>query len=410
MNLPLLIAKRTATSATSTQSTMTHIAKAAVAVSIAVMVITVAVVIGFRKEIHATISELSADITITDLATLYGSEVRPITKSTSLNKVLSLTKGIDSIEPYAMRGCVIRSNNDATGIVVKGVTNFNTAGVIAQNITEGQLPRTEDTRYKELLIPTQCAEQLGVTVGSRVELLLMDKGENPRKDLFKVCGIYRAVGDMPTPLVLTEIRNVQRLNGWDYNTYSGFEADVCEGYNIEEVCENLNWNIFEHFDGCENLSAVAASELYAYIVAWLSTHDVNAAVVIAIMFIVALFNMITALLILLFERTRMVGILKSMGMNNREVRKIFLYQAANIVGKGMLWGNVAALAITLIQKYTGVIKMDATAYFVTKVPVEVGVMEILTINTIFAVVILLLLFAVTAIVARIEPAEAVKYE
>ena len=155
---------------------------------------------------------------------------------------------------------------------------------------------------------------------------------------------------------------------------------------------------------------MAASELYAYIVAWLSTHDVNAAVVIAIMFIVALFNMITALLILLFERTRMVGILKSMGMNNREVRKIFLYQAANIVGKGMLWGNVAALAITLIQKYTGVIKMDATAYFVTKVPVEVGVMEILTINTIFAVVILLLLFAVTAIVARIEPAEAVKYE
>ena len=128
------------------------------------------------------------------------------------------------------------------------------------------------------------------------------------------------------------------------------------------------------------------------------------------MFIVALFNMVTALLILLFERTRMVGILKSLGMNNRSVREIFLYQAARIVGKGLAIGNGVAIALIIIQKYTGVIKLDSSAYFVSQVPVSIGIAEILIINTIFAAAILSLLFVATAIVSRIEPAESVKYE
>ena len=128
------------------------------------------------------------------------------------------------------------------------------------------------------------------------------------------------------------------------------------------------------------------------------------------MFIVALFNMVTALLILLFERTRMVGILKSLGMNNRTVREIFLFQAARIVGKGLAIGNSIAIILIIIQEYTGVIKLDASAYFVTQVPVAIGVVEILIINVIFAAAILSLLFAATAIVSRIEPAESVKYE
>ena len=128
------------------------------------------------------------------------------------------------------------------------------------------------------------------------------------------------------------------------------------------------------------------------------------------MFIVALFNMITALLILLFERTRMVGILKSLGMANGPIRQIFLYQAARIVGIGLAIGNGVALLLILIQKYSGVVKLDAAAYFVTQVPVSIGVAEILIINTIFATVLLALLFVVTAIVAKIRPSEAVKYE
>ena len=410
MNLPLFIANRTAKATTSTQSTMVRIATSAVAVSITVMLVTLAVVLGFKKEISTTISDLSSDITITDLSALYGAEVRPIKKSESLDKVLSLTEGITEVSGYAMRGGVVRSEDGAIGIVIKGIASFDSSSTIARAITSGTLPRTEKSRYKELLLPAKVATELNIEVGQRVEILTMGNNQIPGRDIFKVCGIYNAMGDTPITIALADIRNVQKLNGWASDTFSGFEIDVADELSVEQVAEQLNWNIFEHFEGTENLSAVAASELYANIFAWLQTHDINAVVIIIIMFIVALFNMVTALLILLFERTRMVGILKSLGMDNRSVRKIFLYQAARIVSKGVVIGNCVAIALIILQKYTGVIKLDASAYFVSAVPVNIGVVEILIINTIFAAAILSLLFVATAIVARIEPAESVKYE
>ena len=410
MNLPLFIANRTAKTVTSTQSTMVKIATSAVAVSIAVMVVTLAVVFGFKKEIFATLSDLSADITITDLSGLYGAEVRPIKKSESLERILSETEGITSVDTYAMRGAVIRSDNNSTGIVLKGISRFESAPAITRAIISGTAPRIEENRYKELLLPEKIAEELNIGVGDRVELLTLNNSTLPDRDIFKVCGLYSSMGDMPITLAFTDIRNVQKINRWDADTFSGFEIDVAEGYSVEKVADALNWNIFEKFEGTENLSAVAASELYANIFAWLQTHDVNAVVIVVIMFVVALFNMVTALLILLFERTRMVGILKSLGMNNGNIRKIFLYQAARIVGKGLAIGNSAAILLIIIQKYTGIIKLDASAYFVSHVPVSIGIVEILIINTIFAAAILSLLFVATAIVSRIEIAESVKYE
>lgn len=410
MNLPLFIARRTAHSATSTQSTMVRIATAAVAVSVAVMVITIAVVAGFRKQIRTTISDLSADIVVTDLTTIYGAECRPVKHNESLENIFASTDNIESIDHYAMRGCVIRSESDFAGIVVKGVTHIDPNSTIATSITEGNLPRFEKQRYKEILLPEQTASKLGVKSGERIELLTIKNGDKPERDIFKVCGLYRTVGDMPTVIAITEIRNVQRLNNWDYNTFSGFELRTTEGTDNYAISEQINLALFEQYDGEESLSSISAEQLYSNIFAWLQTHDINATVIVVIMFIVALFNMITALLILLFERTRMVGILKSLGMANRSVRAIFLYQAARIVSIGLAIGNSVALLLIILQKYTGIIKLDATAYYVTHVPVSIGVAEILTINTIFATTILVLLFAATAIVSKIKPSEAVKYE
>lgn len=410
MNLPLFIARRTARSATSTQSTMVRIATAAVAVSVAVMVVTIAVVAGFRKQIRATISDLSADIVVTDLTTIYGAKSSPVKRNESLDNIFATTDNIASIDHYAMRGCVVRSERDFAGIVVKGVTHLDPNSTIATSLIEGRLPRFEEQRYKEILLPEQTATKLGVKSGERVELLTIKEGGTPERDIFKVCGIYRTVGDLPTVVALTEIRNVQRLNNWDYNTFSGFELHTTEGADNYAISEQINLSLFEQYEGEESLSSVSAEQLYSNIFAWLQTHDINATVIVVIMFIVALFNMITALLILLFERTRMVGILKSLGMANRSVRAIFLYQAARIVSIGLAIGNSVALLLILLQKYTGIIKLDATAYFVTHVPVSIGIAEILTINTIFVATILALLFAATAIVSKIKPSEAVKYE
>jgi lipoprotein-releasing system permease protein len=389
---------------------MVRIATAAVAVSIAVMVITLAVVAGFKKEINAAISDLSADISVTDISTIYGTEVRAIERDKSVDLIFAMTDGIKSIDGYAMRGSIIRSKSGATGIVIKGIPSFDPSSALGRAVIAGSTPRTEESRYKELLLPEKVAEELNVVVGDRVELLSLDNPTLSGRDIFKVCGIYSTLGEMPITVALTDIRNVQKLNNWGYDIFSGFEVEVEDNHSIEAVTEQLNDNIFDNYRGDGNLSAIAASDLYANIFAWLQTHDVNAVVIIVIMFIVALFNMVTALLTLLFERTRMVGILKSLGMNNRTVREIFLFQAARIVGKGIAIGNSIAIILIIIQKYTGVIKLDASAYFVTQVPVAIGVVEILIINIIFAAAILSLLFAATAIVSRIEPAESVKYE
>lgn len=410
MNLPLFIARRTAQSSVSTQKTMVRIATLAVAISVAVMVVTIAVVAGFRREIRASISDFAADIVVTDLATIYGAEFRPITQNSSLTAIFDSLEGVESISPYAMRGCVVRSQSDATGLVIKGIDSFTGKSAIIESIVEGSAPRIEQQRYKELLLPQQTAQKLGVKSGERVELLTLSDGKPPKRELFKVSGIYRTMGEMPIAIALTDIRNVQRINGWQSGTLSGYEIRTSDGVDNYTLSEQINLALFEDYDGTENLSSVSAEQLYSNIFAWLETHDINATVIIVIMFIVALFNMITALLIMLFERTRMVGILKSLGMNNGSIRQIFIYQAARIVTIGLTIGNAIAVALILVQRYTGVIKLDSSAYFVSQVPVSIGVVEILIINIIFAVAILALLFGVTAIVAQIKPSEAVKYE
>ncbi len=410
MNLPLFIARRTAQSSVSTQKTMVRIATLAVAISVAVMVVTIAVVAGFRREIRASISDFAADIVVTDLATIYGAEFRPITQNSSLTAIFDSLEGVESISPYAMRGCVVRSQSDATGLVIKGIDSFTGKSAIIEAIVEGSAPRIEQQRYKELLLPQQTAQKLGVKSGERVELLTLSDGKPPKRELFKVSGIYRTMGEMPIAIALTDIRNVQRINGWQSGTLSGYEIRTSDDVDNYTLSEQINLALFEDYDGTENLSSVSAEQLYSNIFAWLETHDINATVIIVIMFIVALFNMITALLIMLFERTRMVGILKSLGMNNGSIRQIFIYQAARIVTIGLTIGNAIAVALILVQRYTGVIKLDSSAYFVSQVPVSIGVVEILIINIIFAVAILTLLFGVTAIVAQIKPSEAVKYE
>jgi lipoprotein-releasing system permease protein len=309
-----------------------------------------------------------------------------------------------------MRGTIIRSQNDATGLVIKGIDNFSDKQSLLDAIVEGSAPRIEEQRHKEILLPELVAKKLDVKSGERVELLSLSDGKPPKRDVFKICGLYRTMGELPVPIALTDIRNVQKINGWQSGTLSGFEIRTSEGVDNYLLSEQINNSLFEDYTGDANLSSVSAEQLYSNIFTWLETHDINATVIITIMFIVALFNMITALLIMLFERTRMVGILKSLGMSNSSIRKIFLYQAARIITIGLIVGNAIAIVLILVQKYTGVIKLDSSAYFVSQVPVSIGVVEILIINTIFATAILALLFAVTAIVSQIKPSEAVKYE
>ena len=386
-----------------------HIATAAVAVSIAVVVITLSVIFGFKEQISALVSGSLSDITISNPYGERQPELHPISDNQSLHTLITTTGNIAHTERYALRSCVARGKEGAMGIALKGIDATADLSLFAERLEEGSLPRFEDARRKEILLSQSVAQSIGAECNDRIELLLLES-DTPRREVFKVCGVYRsALGETGAALALTDIRNVQKLNGWKPTQISGYDCRLYDSEIAEQSTDILNLRLMHEYEGEESLAAVSSRERHADIFGWLETHDVNATVILTIMLIVALFNMVTALLILVLERTRMIGTLKSLGMQNSDIRRIFTYRAAYIILVGMAIGNVLAVAMLLAQKHLHLVKLDETGYFLSEVPVALGAEWIVSINILFAVIIIAVTHLATAIVGRIKVADAIKY-
>ena len=404
-NLAQYIASRS----TSSQNAMVRIATAAVAVSIAVVVITLSVILGFKEQISALVSGTMADITISNPYGERQPEQYPISDGEAMRTLLASTGNVAHIERYALRSCVVRGEESAMGLALKGVGDDADLALFAERLEEGIMPRMEEARRKELILSKSVAEKIGAECDSRVELLLLE-GETPRRELFKVCGIYRsALGETGAELALTDIRNVQKLNGWDSSQISGYAVRLYDDGLAYESANIINLRLMHEYEGEENLFAVSSQERHADIFGWLETHDVNAMVILTIMFIVAIFNMVTALLILVLERTRMIGTLKAMGMQNGMLRRIFTHRAMRIVALGTAIGNVVAIGLLVVQKYLHLVKLDESGYFLDEVPVALNAGWIVAVNILFIAIIFVVTHLATSIVGRIKVADAIKY-
>lgn len=390
---------------------MVHIATAAVAASIAVMVISLSIIFGFREQITKLISGTVADIMVADTRTFRRTDNVPIRDSEELRQLVSTTHNVKSIEPFIAQGGVLRSSSDMMGAVLRGVEGTADLSAFAASVVEGRLPLHGEERRKELALSESAARQLGVSSGGRVEMLLLKTGDTPQREVFKVCGIFAMPMDEGRESVaLADITTLRRMNGWDEEQISGYAVRLFDFDEAVTTADLINLRLLTEYEGDENASAISSQELYGDIFGWLGTHDINATVIIIIMLLVALFNMVSALLILVLERSRMIGVLKSLGMGNREVRRIFHYRAAIIIAKGLAWGNGVALAILLLQRYTHIAKLDASGYILSEVPVSLGTGWLIGLNAAFAAVVLVLLSLTTTIVARIKPSQAMKYE
>ena len=388
---------------------MIHIATSAVAVSIAVVIISLSVIFGFKEQITALVSGVVTDMTV---ASPYGErqpENYPITENESLRGLLLSTANISHFERYALRSGVVRGEEGAIGIVLKGIGEDADLNLFSERLVEGAMPRMEEARRKELLLSQTVAEKIGAECGSRVEILLLEE-ETPRRELFKVCGIYRsALGETGAELALTDIRNVQKINGWESNQISGYGCRLADASLALRSADIVNLRLMREYEGEESIVAISSHERHADIFGWLETHDVNAFVILTIMLVVAIFNMVTMLLILVLERTRMVGVLKSLGMANSTIRRIFTYRATRIIAVGVAIGNVVALALLMAQKYLRLISLDETGYFLSEVPVSLDWGWVLMINIVFVAIIVAVTHLATHIVGRIKVAEALKY-
>lgn len=395
------------------RNVMVKIATVTVAISMAVMIVALAVILGFKRTISDKLAGFGGHVQVVNMDGNTSMETTPILRNGLLVERIRSVKDFASIDAYAVKGGIVKTEEATQGIMLRGVENGYDWSFFTENLVEGELPSVGDSvRTKDVLVSQALSSLLKIGVDDRVEMVFMSEGTSPRRDRFKVTGIYdTGMEELDKTMIITDIRNVQRLNNWDYDRITGYDINTVD-FNRLDVFADAVYDIVletETPDG-EYLMVTDIKERYPNLFDWLKAHDVNAAVIITIMLLVALLNMIAALLIIVLERTRMIGVLKSLGMNNLSLQKMFVIRSGYIIAKGMLWGNAAGIGLCLVQKYTHLVKLDQAGYFLSEVPIQLGVGWILTLNLGAFVLLLLLLAVPTSIVSQIKPEKTIRYQ
>ncbi len=377
------------------------IAITSIAISFLVMILAVSVSAGFRQEIRNGLSVLAGDICLVPPSANILDEDSPIEKNASYMPFVEKVEGIKEIIPVAYRAGIIKNSDEIQGSLVKGIP------VSAQTIYEISLP--DSVRFP-VAIPSRLAEIAGLKVGDR--MLTYFVGENVKARQFNVASIYESIVEADDKLVVyANLADIQRVNGWDENGVSALEIllDDNSEANIQEACSEIG-SLVNMYSSDDEASVIALSSVsqYPQLFDWLNLIDFNVLFILLLMTIVAGFNMISGLLIMLFENISTIGLLKSLGMTDKAISKVFLSSSAVLVLKGMLWGNVLAVLFCIIQDTTHILKLNPENYFVSYVPVNLDFTTILAADIISFAVIMLLLLIPCLFISKVDPAETVR--
>lgn len=405
LTLPLFFARRMRSGR---RGVMTLVATLTVAVGMAVMVVALAVITGFRREITGNLRGLAADIQLVSLDNANALETTPVVRDAALERQIGQ---LATIGPFAVKGGIVRTDAAMQGVVLKGVGAGYDWEFFERHLVEGVVPRTAGSvRSKDILISTALADLLELQTDDRVEMLFVREGQAPRRDRFRISGLYSTgFEELDRMIVPTDLRNVQRLNHWDEDQVSGYEVMAAGMEQVAPLREDIQAILDASPEG-PRLAVADLQSRYPGLMDWLRAHNVNAAVIITIMLLVALLNMVSALLIILLECTRTIGTLKALGMRNGAVQRIFLARSAGIVLRGMLWGNLVGLAVCAVQGLWHPLKLDRAGYFLTEVPVALGWEWWLTLNAGSFAVLLLLMVLPTMIVSLMKPDTTLRFK
>ena len=414
MNLAFFIARRTAQHTPDNKpGVMERIAVISVALSVAVMILAMAVIMGFKYEVARKVTAFAAHAVVTDVRGVGTLDSEPVHRSARTEGLIRSTRGFASMASYAVKGGIVRTADAVGEVMLKGVDTAYDWSAFRGWLVDGDLPRVGDSiRTKDILLSRSLADRLMLGVGDRVEMLFVEAGDTPRRDRFKVAGIYSSgMDEMDNTVILTDLRNVQRLSDWAPDEISGYEVFTDDLAGADDFARRLGHTLlYDEDDATANLAVTSVTELYASIFDWLKAHDVNAAVIIVIMLVVAFFNMTSALLILVLERTRMIGLLKAFGMRNGQLRQVFLWRASFITLRGLAWGNAVGLGLCLVQRYFHVVRLSSEGYLLSEVPISLGWGWWLALNAGAVAAIVALLVVPTYIVSTVKPDESIRYE
>lgn len=370
-----------------------NIAMASIAVSFLVMIIAVSVSSGFRCAIRSGLAELSGDIRIMPPSLSVMDESRPIEKNAAYRPYVEDVDGVKSIRPVVYKAGIVKSGENIQGVLFKGVPS-------------------DDTLSLSVSIPRRLSEISGLGPGDR--MLTYFVGETVKVRQFSVASVYDAVVETDDRLVVyADIEDLQRLNGWDEGSVSCLEVMLEEGLRNETDIEAVNDEIGTYINAWssedeEFVVSVSSVSSYPQLFDWLDLIDFNVFVILVLMTIVAGFNMISGLLIMLFENISTIGLLKAIGMTDRAISKVFLSSSAFLVFKGMAVGNLLAVLFCVIQDKTGLLRLDSENYFVSSVPVDLDLWMVLTADAISFVVIMILLLIPCLFISKVDPADTVR--
>tara|TARA_R100001530_G_C4318191_1_gene154941 strand:- start:1249 stop:2484 length:1236 start_codon:yes stop_codon:yes gene_type:complete len=411
VNFEFFIARRIIASKdykSSISAPIIKIAITAIALGIIMMLISIATGVGLQKKIREKVSAFNGDIIITNFDTNFSNDSQnPISKKQDFYPTFKNIDGIKHVQITASKGGVIRTETDFEGVVVKGVGNDYDWEYFKDYLTEGKLPDFKGDLNEDILISEYLANRLHLKLGDKVTTFFLDDevSKTPRSRGFDIVGIYNSgFQQFDEQFIITDIRHIQRLNKWEEDQIGAFEVFVNDFDQIIPIGNEV------YNETGSTLDTQTIRQKYASIFEWLDLFDFNIIMIIGIMILVAGINMITALLVLILERTQMIGILKALGSSDWSVRKVFLYNAMYLIGVGLFWGNVIGIGLLLVQKYGKFFKLNPDTYYVNEAPVYLHWDYILILNAGTFLLCLLMLLIPSFIISKISPVKAIRFE
>ena len=415
MHFPLFIAKRLYSEQGDKRKVSRpaiHIATAGVAIGLAVMIISVCVVLGFKHTIRDKVIGFGSHIQVADFLTLQQMEQYPIVIDDSMIDVLKHIPDVAHVQRFAMKEGILKTDSDFLGVAFKGVGPDFDSTFIHNNMVEGSIPPFSDSvSHNKILVSQLMADKLHLKSGQRIFAYFFDNN-GVRTRRFTIAGIYQTnLKKYDETIVFTDLYTAVKLNGWESDQASGAELSVNNFDNLDMVESRVLSKVkgtVDHYG--ETYSSATSKELNPQIFQWLDLMDLNVWIILALMLIVAGVTMISGLLIIILERTSMIGILKALGARNKTIRHTFMWFAVFIIGKGMLIGNILSLGLLALQQAFGIIKLDAQTYYVSTVPVEINALYIVALNVATLLISVFMLVAPSYLISHIHPAKSMRYE
>lgn len=381
-----------------------QISIASITIGMTVMLLSIGIVTGFQHTIRNKVSGFGAHITISHFGLNQSYEATPILSDQLYLGQLKANTNIKAVQPYATKAGIIKQKEMIEGIVLKGIDSTYSFDFFKKSMISGNVLDFDSASSKNIMVSKITADKLNLKVGDKVSMYFIQ--DPPRMRAYKVCGIFETgLSQFDSKFAITNIDQIRKLNNWENGEIYGFEILLNDFSKIDQTAEEVSSLI--PYDQKAKTIIESNPELFD----WIALFDTNMYILIGLMIIISTITVISTLLILILEQTNTIGILKAIGANNRTISKIFTYVAGNIIIKGMLIGNIVALAISLIQKYGKVIKLNQELYYMDAVPVEINLFHYLIINGgVFIATSLFVLIPIIIVTRKISTIQAIRYQ